>query len=431
MSGRQSQQKLFEYLQSCEHKGVRFTKQQLIDAVGWKPATFATYYNKGQLTQFVNEVDDDLFDASNTLDLNFTEFKKRLSQSKHFQELGHKCKSPLARALLKKSKDNMMLALELYNRPSLENKLDGFVLLFCTAWEQLFKSILIEREGEDFIFEKPNKQGVRRTISLRQCLPHLYKESSQIRRNVERVTDWRDKAVHLLMPELQSIASRVFQSGVLNYSSEFEKYADVPFISSQHTGMMSLVGDFKLPPASTLKTLYGDAATEMLELAETLKDEIEQTDDIGFAIPLKVSLVFAKQEGEEQIVIAKANGSAQDLQNLRNAMIVEKPVNPDKSHPYSLKAFIKAVNQKLTEELEESYLARKLPKKGPDGKPALNSHCVQACINKLNWKSGSNEFHYHSQLSNRHQYSEAAVTELVKRISKDDDFVSRAKRVHK
>ena len=88
MSGRQSQQKLFEYLQSCEHKGVRFTKQQLIDAVGWKPATFATYYNKGQLTQFVNEVDDDLFDASNTLDLNFTEFKKRLSQSKHFQELG-------------------------------------------------------------------------------------------------------------------------------------------------------------------------------------------------------------------------------------------------------------------------------------------------------------------------------------------------------
>ncbi|WP_339378844.1 hypothetical protein [Candidatus Enterovibrio escicola] len=31
MSGRQSQQKLFEYLQSCERKGVRFTKQQLIE----------------------------------------------------------------------------------------------------------------------------------------------------------------------------------------------------------------------------------------------------------------------------------------------------------------------------------------------------------------------------------------------------------------
>jgi hypothetical protein len=428
VSGGQSQKLLFKYLQSCERKGAQFTKEQLIQAVGWKPATFTTYYNKGQLTQFVNEIAENSFDATNTLDLNFTQFKKRLSQSKHFQELGHKCKSPLARALLKKSKDNMMLALELYNRPSLENKLDGFVLLFCTAWEQLFKSVLIEREGEDFIYDKPNKQGVRRTISLRQCLPYLYKESSQIRKNVERVADWRDKAVHLLMPELQSIASRVFQSGVLNYSSEFEKYADVPFISSQHTGMMSLVGDFKLPPASTLKTLYGDAATEMLELAETLQDEIEQTDDIGFAIPLKVSLVFAKQEGEEQIVIAKANGSAQDLQNLRNAMIVEKPVDPDKSHPYSLKAFIKVVNKKLTEELEESQLARKLPKKGSDGKPAMNSHCVQACINKLNWKAGSNEFHYHSKLSNRHQYSEAAVTELVKRISKDDNFVSRAKR---
>lgn len=182
MSGGQSQKLLFKYLQSCERKGAQFTKEQLIQAVGWKPATFTTYYNKGQLTQFVNEIADNSFDATNTLDLNFTQFKKRLSQSKHFQELGHKCKSPLARALLKKSKDNMMLALELYNRPSLENKLDGFVLLFCTAWEQLFKSVLIEREGEDFIYEKPNKQGVRRTISLRQCLPYLYKESSQIRR---------------------------------------------------------------------------------------------------------------------------------------------------------------------------------------------------------------------------------------------------------
>lgn len=34
----------------------------------------------------------------------------------------------------------MMLALELYNRPSLDNRLDAFVLCFCTAWEQLLKA---------------------------------------------------------------------------------------------------------------------------------------------------------------------------------------------------------------------------------------------------------------------------------------------------
>ncbi|MCV6004036.1 DUF3644 domain-containing protein, partial [Escherichia coli] len=89
------------------------------------------------------------------LDINFIEFKKRLSQSKHYQELGHRCKSNLAKALIKKSRDNMMLALELYNRPSLENKLDGFVMLFSTAWEQLLKSMIIEAEGELAIYSNP------------------------------------------------------------------------------------------------------------------------------------------------------------------------------------------------------------------------------------------------------------------------------------
>lgn len=39
----------------------------------------------------------------------------------------------------------MMLALELYNRPSIENRMDAFVMCFCTSWEQLLKAILIEK----------------------------------------------------------------------------------------------------------------------------------------------------------------------------------------------------------------------------------------------------------------------------------------------
>ena len=428
MAGKNGQKMFFEFLQRFERNGKTFNKDQVIAAAGWKPATFKTYFGKGQINQFVTDVGGGQFEAVNTLDISFTEFKKRLSQSKHFQELGHKCKSQLAKALLKKSKDNMMLALELYNRPSLENKLDGFVLLFCTAWEQLCKSMLIEREGEDFIYEKANKKGLRKTKPLRICLEHLYEGKSQIRRNVEKVADWRDKAVHLLMPELQSIASRIFQSGVLNYSSEFEKFADVPFISSQHTGMMSLVGDFKLPPASMLKTLYGDAATEILELATTLQDQIEQEDDIGFAIPMRVSLVFAKEEGGDQVVIAKANGSAEDLKNLRQAMVVEKPIDPDKSHPLSQGGLMKRVNEILLRDFAIEKLEKIQPKRDNQGRPSLNQHCIQSCVNKQGWKKQSNnKYHYYSNLSKRHQYSEEAVNELIERITADDHFVVRAK----
>lgn len=37
--------------------------------------------------------------------------------------------------------------------------------------------------------------------------------------------------------------------------------------------------------------------------------------------------------------------------------------------------------------------------------------------------------HHHSKLANRHQYSDAAVDELVKRITQQDDFISQSKRM--
>lgn len=430
MAAKQGQELFFDFLQQCERANRKFNKEQVIAATGWKPATFKTYFGKGQITQFVAEIGANQFEAINTLDISYVEFKKRLSQSKHYQELGHKCKSNLAKALLKKSRDNMMLALELYNRPSLENKLDGFVLLFCTAWEQLSKARLIEQDGEDSIFEPNVKKGTRRTIPLRSCLDRLYDAKSNIRKNIEIVTDWRDKAVHLLMPEIQSIASRIFQSGVLNFSSEFEVFTEVPFISSQHTGMMSLVGEFKLPPASLLKTLYGSAATEILELAQQVEREIEEADDIAFAIPLRVSLVFAKEEGDAQIVIAKANGSTEDLKQLRQALIIEKPVDPDKSHPLNQNELLKALNGQLLENYALDKLERCLVKQDTAGRPALNRNCLQACLDKLNWKSQNNEFHRHHKISNRHQYSPSAVKELIKKITEDEAFLTQAKAKH-
>jgi hypothetical protein len=266
-------------------------------------------------------------------------------------------------------------------------------------------------------------------MQLRQSLARLFNDKDHIRKNVEVVAEWRDQAVHLLMPELQAIASRIFQSGVLNYSSEFEKFTEVPFISAQHTGMMTLVGDFKLPAMSVLKNQYGSAAQEILDLALGIQQDIEAIDDISFAIPLKVHLVFAKGEGDAQVILTKASGSAQDLNELKQKLtIIEKPVEPDKTHPYGEKQLIKLVNKTLHEKYDITKLERCLPYRSPNsGLPEMNAHCIQSCMARLRWKNSNNEFHYYGKLANRHQYSDAAVRELVKRITQEDGFVAISK----
>lgn len=418
-----AQENFFEFLRGKQKTVKKFNKAEVIKATNWKPDTFKTYFGKGQITQFVVKLADDEFEAVNTLDIKFVEFKKRLSQSKHYQELGHKCKSNLAKALLKKSRDNMMLALELYNRPSLENKLDGFVVLFSMSWEQLIKAILIERDGEASIYKPSAKKGIRETISLRVALDRLFKGSHSIRKNIEIIADWRDKAVHLLMPELQGLASRVFQSGVLNYSAKFEQFTETPFLHAQHSGMLSLVGDFKLPPASVLRTNYGLAADDILELAMAAEEDIKNSNDIEFAIPINVSLVYAK---DGQTIIANANGNKEDLQNLKNALIINKTVNPEESHPLTQDNAIKAIMAELEGNFDETKLNRCLIAK-KSGKPNFNRNCFQSCLQKLKWKMDNNDYHFYQSIADKHIFSPLAVREMVKRVTENESFLSEAK----
>ncbi|EGR0746408.1 DUF3644 domain-containing protein [Vibrio parahaemolyticus] len=426
MSRDTAQKNFFEFLQNKQLKQKAFTKQEVIDATGWKASTFKSYFGKGQITQFLTFLGDDKYEAVNTLDINFIEFKKRLSQSKHYQELGHRCKSNLAKALIKKSRDNMMLALELYNRPSLENKLDGFVMLFSTAWEQLLKSMIIEAEGELAIYSNPTKKGIKQTIPLRKCLDKIFNHTDNIRRNVELIAGWRDDAVHLLIPELQGLASRVFQSGVINYSTKFEEFTEVPFLQSQHSGMISLVGDFKLPPKTLLTSYYGQAAEDILELAKTVEHEIEQANDIEFAIPINVSLVYAKDDEQGQVIIAKANGKSDDIEQLRNALIVQKAVDPEKSHIYSQNSAIRAINEQLNKFSAEK-LGRCLVARDKKGELTFNSNCFQAVVEKLHWKKTNNEFHHFQAMANKHIYSQQAIEEIVSRITENEKYLQQAK----
>ncbi len=421
MSANERQKKFFEFLRQQERKRQTFTKQDVLNATGWKAATFQSYLAKGQLSDFVSKVGGDKLEASNTLEITFKQFEKKLSQSKHVQSLGHNCKSKLAKALLRKSRDNMLLALELYNRPSLENKIDGFVMLFCAAWEQLLKAMLIERDGERTIYRKSK---VKDTISLREALERAFPVASKVKENVLKITDLRDHAVHLLIPEIQGIASRIFQSGVFNYSSKFEEFCEVPFINTTSVGMLSLVGEFKTPPLPMMKTIYGSAAKDMLDLANELAKSIEDSDDVAFAIPLNVTLQFAsKDEAGTQIVLVKAEDGVPGLQR---ALTIEKSVDAEKTHPYRQTDLIKAVNERLEENYSEEQ-RRNFLVANKNGQPIFNTNCFQSVAHKLKWKNSNNKFHHYLAKANTHLYSEAALSVVIEKISSIPGYLAKCK----
>jgi hypothetical protein len=417
-----TQATLLDLLQTGERSGSLIEITAIAQKTGWKPSTVVTYLRKGHLDAFLTKVSPSAYEVHGVIHLTETEFLQALTQKQGARELGFWTKSLLARALLRKSRDNMILALELYNRPSIENRLDAFAMLFMTAWEQLLKARLIERDGEASIFRDPRPGKPRETVGFHTCLEAFYPEKDCVRRNIERIRDLRDEATHLLVPELQTLLSRVFQSGVLNFASAFLDFAKTPFLPRHAVGLLTIVGDQTEASVVRLRATYGHTTgDEVHNLLSSLKDEIARADDAEFAIPVRLKLSFSEEGKAGDIVLTKG------LDVGEKVVVVEKAVDIDKTHPHLETDAVRAVNQRLKSLLSEDEIASRLT--GP-GKPKsqITSWDFQAIAFKEKWKA-SNRNQYHIRLNKPvvRRYSDEAVIVAAESIAKFPDYLEKVR----
>ncbi len=394
------QRSFFDLLRDRSGKSV--TDEEILEATGWKRSTWKVYSGNGVLDPFLAPVSAGTYKVVCPPDIDEWEFHRRLSQSPQRRHIGAPCKQALARELVKKSRDNMILALELYNRPSLENRLDAFSMLFCTAWEQLLKAELIEQDGETAIF-RPQKPGRRReSISLSDAVAKCFDQNDLVRKNLETIEELRHGATHLLMAPLQAPLSRLFQAGVINFSTRFKEVAAEPLLPRSAVGLLSLVGDDSLPDATDLKKLYGEiTAADIAELAAELGTEIRSVNDPRFAVTVEYRLALTKKEKDGDIMLATAADGA------NTGLVLVKPVSVDKTHPF-----------RAAEVLTEVTMRTSLP---------FNRHDLQAVLHKEGWKNSDNEFHHLQLNPDTSKYSEKAVAYICRCITQRPEYLQNAR----
>ncbi|MBN1654855.1 MAG: DUF3644 domain-containing protein [Deltaproteobacteria bacterium] len=418
------QKRFFEFLKRKERAADRFSTRDIVSATSWKPDSVRTNLSEGHWHRIIAKEGRDLFRALGVLKLTEREFHARISQSKRVQSFAYGLANPLAGSLISRSRDNMLLALELYNRPSLANRLDGFVTLFCAAWEQLLKAQLIERDGEDSIFRKEKQGQVRRSISLAECISRVFSSPSPMRRNLEEISDLRDRAVHLLVPQLQPIAARLFQAGVFNFARYFRGFAGEPFIPPSSVGLLTLVLDADESTVINLRAAYGlKTGEEVQNLIDRLSKCIDSETSWEYAIPISYHLVFSDKGGLADFSLTKI---AQDAVDSRPLAVIEKVRDREHTHPYLPNKAAQMVDQNLRSELTTTQLERRLVAR-VGGSPAFILHDFQAIVAKEGWRNSNNEFHHHLKDVRRRWYSQRAIDTAVERICKDEDFLRNAR----
>lgn len=418
------QRTFLEFLRAHERSGSRFSAADIAAKVGWKVDSVRTNLSEGHWARVVVKDGKGAFRAVGVVDLSEREFHARISQSKHVQSFGHGVANGLAASLLARSRDNMILALELYNRPSLANRLDGFVMLYCAAWEQMLKSQLIERDGEEAIFEAHKLGQERRSIGLTEAISRIFSSKTPSRRNLEDIQEIRDRAVHLLVPQLQPIVARLFQAGIFNYARQFKQVTGEPFVPHTAIGLLTLVADTEAPTDVNLRAAYGlHTGDEVSALMKRLAEAIDHEESWEYAVPLKYRLVFSDKDGTADMALTKLAHDALDANTL---VVVEKTRERRHTHPYLPLAAIRAIDERLRAELTAEALAARLVAV-KDGVLRFTSHDFQALVAKEGWRSANNEYHHCDEEIGRRWYSHKVIDIAVHRIAEDGTYLRRAR----
>ncbi len=252
--------------------------------------------------------------------------------------------------LLDKSIEAYILALETINRLSIQYRVETFTYLICNAWELLLKARILDQTKQKIsIYYSTQKGEKQRTLALRDCFKKEFpNEHEPVRRNIERVADLRDEAVHLVISDVPKDVLGLFQACVLNYHKYLFGWFDVSLADRVSPGMMSIVYDFspeKVDIHSPVmrKRLGKDAADYLFEYQARLQQDAEELGNPStFSIGIEYSLALTKKPAEADITLSSGTSGT-------NTKLIEVPKDPSKTHPHRQKDVMAVVNAALAE----------------------------------------------------------------------------------
>ena len=124
----------------------------------------------------------------------------------------------LEERLLDKSKEAFAMAIELYNKPTIKYRVEGFSLFVCNAWELMLKAYLLKTKGPESIYYKDNKN---RTISLENAIKEVFTNNKDpLRINLEKIVELRNTSTHFITEEYEMVYVPLFQACVFNFNEK-------------------------------------------------------------------------------------------------------------------------------------------------------------------------------------------------------------------
>ena len=171
-------------------------------------------------------------------------------------------KNNLTDSLLEKSKEAFVMAIEIYNKPTIRYRVEGFSFFICNAWELMLKAHIINKLGNDSIYYKDNPN---RTITLENCIQKIFtNEKSPLRKNLMKIIELRNTSTHFITEEYEMVYIPLFQACILNFVEKMQEFHDVDMTEVIPQNFLTLAVSMKALDTNTIRAKYPEEIAQKL-----------------------------------------------------------------------------------------------------------------------------------------------------------------------
>ncbi len=322
--------------------------------------------------------------------------------------------------LKQKSIDSFLLSLEIFNKPTIDYRLEGCVFFLCNAWELMLKAKLL-KDNKSIYYPKSS-----RTLSLSDCASKVMtNKNDPVRINLDLIISLRNTATHDIIPEFEIAYLPYLTFCVKSYSDKMYKYLDVNVSDYIKSDFLSLFTNNNHIEETQILSKYGNDMKNIFDKKmQDIYDAqgLNPNTEIGYIVNVNLKRVSNKDIADYTFY---ASNNPKDI----NVKYIDRFVDLNQNYPLGHHRVANEIDKKI-----KQGNIRFNPLKDPvktERKPNPNiftTACLDVIIKKYNIKENEE---YCQKIENGNQliykYSWALVDFVIMNIMGDPDLVRKNK----
>lgn len=312
--------------------------------------------------------------------------------------------TPIQDKLIEKSKEAFAMAIEVYNKPTLKYRVEGFSFFICNAWELMLKAHMIKAFGENSIYHKDNPS---RTLSLENCIQKVFTNNKDpLRLNLEKIIELRNTSTHFITEEYEMVYIPLFQSCIFNFNEKMMLFHEVDMTTIIPQNFLTLSVSMKALDDSEIIAKYPEEiATKLLDVKNSV-EELSGNNNAKFAIRIDHYHYITKKKEAATSIIGIDNSADAKVK------IIKELKDPNNTHKYTSKLCISTIRDILARD------GVKLMYNGNETK--FTSFHFQNFVKHYDLKNNEKYCYIHKQFTTlQYSYSQQTIDFIVEELKKD------------